>query len=82
MLTRGTPPLYHKGMAKLTVPKTFKITTTQKALLESPKYRSKSSVIIRVLLNLYLNGRLAVSELERLIDAEALASNQRDCKTK
>ena len=59
-----------------------RVTATQSALLKTPKYKGKASAIVRVLLALYLNGRLAVHDVEALVEADykkaLIASNRED----
>lgn len=46
----------------------FRITHTQDSLLNNPSIHSKSSAIVRVLLNLYFNKK--IQGVEALIEAE------------
>jgi len=59
-----------------------RISTTQALLLKQPKYKDKQSAIVRALLSLYLNGRLAMEAVERAIQMEIDSAAQRDNKTK
>jgi hypothetical protein len=65
-----------------TKPLTVRVTSTQAAILKSAKYRGKPSSIVRVLLSLYLNGRLLALDVEALIDADykkaLIAANRED----
>lgn len=69
-------------MPSISKTKTFRITNTQFALLESPKNKSKASAIVRVLLSLYFNGRLAMDDVQRLIDEDLQISKERNVATK
>jgi hypothetical protein len=53
-----------------TRPLTVRVTLTQYALLNTPKYSRKSSALIRVLLSLFFNGR--IKEADQLLAQEVV----------
>lgn len=59
-----------------------RISTTQDSILRTPKYKNRKAAIVRALLTLYLNGRLAMESVERQILVESEAAILRDNKTK
>lgn len=61
-----------------TKPRSFRITVTQNALLNKPSVKYKASAIVRVLLNLYLNARLKMDEVETAIAEEVRAADLRN----
>jgi hypothetical protein len=58
----------------------IRVTTTQYALLNTPKYKNKSSALTRVLLSLFFNGRIpeaaSLLELEISRAKEAISEQQ------
>jgi hypothetical protein len=51
---------------KLTTPKTFRITHTQKYLLSLTRYKINSSALVRVLLDFFFNKKLPLPLLEEI----------------
>jgi hypothetical protein len=73
--TFSMPALKQEKKNSRTRSRGFRITHTQYILLSAPSFKERASPLIRVLLNLYFNKKLNVSDIEDLITQEAAKSS-------